>query len=67
MTFIWAMSTTEVALTVHLVKPDAVIDDAFLARIANELLERFNIQHSTVQLELGDAPFSCRQAPAEAV
>lgn len=64
---IWAMSTTEVALTVHLVKPDAVIDDAFLARIANELLERFNIQHSTVQLELGDAPFSCRQAPAEAV
>jgi cobalt-zinc-cadmium efflux system protein len=64
---IWAMSTTEIALTVHLVKPDAVIDDALLARIANELLARFEIQHTTVQFELGDAPFSCKQAPVEAV
>jgi len=64
---IWAMSTTEIALTAHLVKPDAVIDDALLARIANELLARFDIQHTTVQFELGDAPFSCRQEPADAV
>jgi len=64
---IWAMSTTEIALTVHLVKPDAVIDDALLVRIATELREQFNIAHPTVQFELGDASFVCKQAPAEAV
>ena len=51
---IWAMSTTEVALTVHLVKPDAVVDDALLARIGAELQARFGIGHATVQLELGE-------------
>ena len=52
---IWAMSTTEVALTVHLVKPDARVDDALLERIGHELAERFGIGHATVQLELGEA------------
>jgi cobalt-zinc-cadmium efflux system protein len=51
---IWAMSTTEVALTVHLVKPDAVVDDALLSQIGGELATRFGIGHATVQLELGD-------------
>jgi cobalt-zinc-cadmium efflux system protein len=51
---IWAMSTTEVALTVHLVKPDAVVDDALLSQIGSELARRFGIGHATVQLELGD-------------
>jgi cobalt-zinc-cadmium efflux system protein len=64
---IWAMSTTENALTVHLVKPDAVINDALLVQINNELRERFGIQHTTVQFELGDALHPCKQAPAEAV
>ena len=64
---IWAMSTTEIALTVHLVKPDAVIDDALLAKINNELLEQFGIQHTTVQFELGDASHPCSQAPVEVV
>lgn len=48
---IWAMSTTEVALTVHLVKPDGLIDDAFLERVEDELFHRFGIQHATLQLE----------------
>ena len=56
---IWAMSTTEVALTVHLVKPDARIDDALLERIGHDLSERFGIGHATVQLELGDAELAC--------
>jgi cobalt-zinc-cadmium efflux system protein len=64
---IWAMSTTEIALTVHLVKPDAVIDDALLVRINNELREQFGIQHTTVQFELGDTAYPCKQAPPEAV
>jgi len=64
---IWAMSTTEIALTVHLVKPDAVIDDALLARINTELGERFGIHHTTVQFEFGDASHPCGQASAEAI
>ena len=64
---IWAMSTTEVALTVHLVKTDGQLDDALLAGINHELLEQFGIQHTTIQLEAGHAGFPCRQAPAEQV
>ncbi|MBA3755327.1 MAG: cation transporter [Nitrosomonas sp.] len=64
---IWAMSTTEIALTVHLVKPDAIIDDLLLAQINNELHERFGIQHTTVQFECGDTSHPCKQAPAEVV
>jgi cobalt-zinc-cadmium efflux system protein len=64
---IWAISTTEIALTVHLVKPDAVIDDALLVQINNELRDKFKIQHSTVQFEKGDVSHPCRQAPAEVV
>jgi cobalt-zinc-cadmium efflux system protein len=58
---IWAMSTTEAALTVHLVKPDAQVDDSLLARIHAELRERFGIGHSTVQFELGDRAHPCGQ------
>jgi cobalt-zinc-cadmium efflux system protein len=56
---IWAMSTTETILTAHLVKPRAQIDDEMLARICEELHDRFGIGHSTIQLEKGDA--LCRQ------
>lgn len=64
---IWAMSTTEIALTVHLIKPDAIIDDVLLAQINHELHERFGIQHTTVQFECGDTAHPCKQAPAEVV
>jgi len=64
---IWAMSTTEIALTVHLVKPDAIIVDALLVQINNELRDKFDIQHTTVQFELGDLSHPCKQAPVEAV
>ena len=64
---IWAMSTTEIALTVHLIKPEAVIDDLLLIQINNELRERFGIQHTTVQFERGNTSHPCKQAPAEVV
>ncbi|MGN6507528.1 MAG: cation diffusion facilitator family transporter [Tepidisphaeraceae bacterium] len=64
---IWGMSTTEAALTVHLVKPDATLDDALLARIRRELHDRFAIEHTTIQFELGDDAHPCKQAPMEAV
>jgi cobalt-zinc-cadmium efflux system protein len=62
---IWAMSTTETALTAHLVKPDAEIDDALVARICDELHHRFGIGHATIQLEKGEA--LCRQEPHQTV
>ena len=50
---IWPLSTTEVALTAHLVKTDAVIDDALLSRIREDLRHRFAIAHPTIQFEAG--------------
>ncbi|MFA7594251.1 MAG: cation diffusion facilitator family transporter [Thiohalobacteraceae bacterium] len=61
---IWGMSTTEVALTVHLVKRDGRLDDAFLARVHDELHERFGIGHATLQLEAGSDDAECPATPA---
>jgi cobalt-zinc-cadmium efflux system protein len=47
---IWAMSTTQVALTAHLVMPDGV-SDAFITALQKELKEHFNIGHTTFQIE----------------
>jgi cobalt-zinc-cadmium efflux system protein len=62
---IWAMSTTESALTAHLVKPGAEIDDALLAHICDELHDRFGICHATIQLEKGET--FCRQESHQTV
>jgi cobalt-zinc-cadmium efflux system protein len=51
---IWAMSTTETALTCHLVTPAGHPGDEFLYRVAHDLQERFEIGHTTVQIELSD-------------
>ena len=51
---IWGMSTTETALTAHLVKPDHQNDDELIAQACNELHKRFGIEHSTLQLERSD-------------
>ncbi len=48
---IWAMSTTETALTVHVVRADHEGRDAFLAQMADELHDRFEIAHVTIQIE----------------
>ena len=59
---IWAMSTTETALTVHLVTPDGAIDDERLRTTADVLRTRFRIGHCTIQLEHGDDAHPCTQA-----
>lgn len=64
---IWGMSTTENALTVHLVMPEGHPGDAFLDSIADELTHRYHIGHATFQIELGDHDVMCRLAPAEVV
>ncbi len=53
---IWGMSTTETALTAHLVRPGAALDDALLAEVCAELKARFAIHHATLQIESGSAP-----------
>jgi cobalt-zinc-cadmium efflux system protein len=57
---IWALSTTETALTVHLVTPDGAPTDAFIDEVAHELEARFAIHHSTLQLERGTTRHACR-------
>jgi len=56
---VWGMSTTEAALTVHLVKPDGRLDDGLLACVADDLREKFGIAHATIQLEQA-ADHACR-------
>jgi cobalt-zinc-cadmium efflux system protein len=63
---IWAMSTTEVALTCHLVMPGGHPGDAFLHRLAEDLAHQFRIAHSTAQIEI-DPSAACALAPDEVV
>jgi cobalt-zinc-cadmium efflux system protein len=62
---VWAMSTTETALTVHIVCPGSGFNDAKLAATCAELHDRFGIAHTTIQIERGDG--ICSQAPADVV
>jgi cobalt-zinc-cadmium efflux system protein len=64
---IWAMSTTENALTAQLVTPAGYPGDSFIDAISKELREEFSIQHSTLQLRTAEADMECcLQAPAAA-
>lgn len=47
---LWALSTTEVALTAHLVMPSGVGDDAFLHTVKQQLHDRFGIKMVTLQI-----------------
>ena len=51
---IWPMSTTETALTAHLVMPGGYPGDTFLRDLAHELGHDFGIEHATVQVEVGE-------------
>jgi len=48
---IWAMSTTETALTAHLIKPDPKDDDALIEKASKGLHDQFGIDHITLQWE----------------
>jgi cobalt-zinc-cadmium efflux system protein len=56
---IWPMSTTEVALTAHLVMPAGHDGDAFLDELKHRLEHRFDIRHVTIQVERGSAASRC--------
>jgi cobalt-zinc-cadmium efflux system protein len=63
---VWGMSTTETALTAHLVKPDAYNDDALISQASQELHDRFGIEHTTIQWERGIDAYACN-GPCEDV
>jgi cobalt-zinc-cadmium efflux system protein len=48
---IWAMSTQENALSVHILMPDAPLSDELRKEISEKLNKDFNIQHITIQVE----------------
>lgn len=63
---IWGMSTTENAMTAHLVIPEGHPGDSFLHDAAKEIEHRFSIHHVTLQIELADGR-SCALAPSHVV
>lgn len=64
---IWAMSTTETALTAHLVIPTGHPGDDYLADVVHEIEHKFNIGHATLQIETGNSAVPCALAPDHVV
>jgi len=58
---IWPMSTTDTALTAHLVMSPMPEGDRFLNDVAHLLADRFSIDHATIQLERHDSDVICHQ------
>ncbi len=56
---IWGMSTTESALTVHLVMPDGYPGDEYMDGIMHMLKDKYAVHHSTLQVEQGTTNHSC--------
>jgi cobalt-zinc-cadmium efflux system protein len=64
---IWAMSTTETALTAHLVMPANSCEPTFLAEVCKALQAKFAIDHATLQIDPEEAPAPCVLASDEIV
>lgn len=60
---VWAMGTSEIALTAHLVMPEGQAGDAFLRHATEQLHDRFEIEHVTLQVV--QVPFTAGCAPTE--
>jgi len=59
---IWPMSTTDTALTAHLVMDVFPDSDYFLSDVAKALETRFSIKHPTIQMERYDSDVVCNQS-----
>lgn len=64
---IWGMSTTETALTAHLVRTDSDGDGDLLHRVVHEIRTRFNIGHTTLQFETPETANRCELRPDHVV
>lgn len=56
---VWPLSTTEIALTVHVVVDDDSLDNSFLRNLQQDLHDHFGIEHSTIQVETSMAENDC--------
>jgi cobalt-zinc-cadmium efflux system protein len=56
---IWGLSTTETALTAHLVKPESEGDDELMEEVRKHLRDRFQIKHITLQWEREAGSYQC--------
>lgn len=63
---IWPMSTTEVALTCHLVMPAGHPGDVFLVEASHHLNDEYRIKHTTIQI-VTSAVTACALASETAV
>lgn len=59
---IWPMSTTDTALTAHMVMDEIPDSDEFLGEVAHVLDSRFSIKHPTIQMERADSGVFCHQS-----
>ena len=64
---IWGMSTTETAMTAHLVIPGGHPGDAVIAELADRMDHEFGIAHATLQVETGSGAQPCALAPDHVV
>ena len=64
---VWGMSTTESALTVHLVLPEGYPGDAYMDDVTRTLAARFNIHHATLQTEQGTTRHACGLQRSDAI
>ena len=64
---IWGLSTTDTALTAHLVRNDGARDDALVRQASAEVRERFGIGHATFQVESPEMARSCDLRPEHVV
>jgi cobalt-zinc-cadmium efflux system protein len=56
---VWPLSTTEIALTVHIVVNDDLLDNNFLWKLQEHLHDYFGIEHSTIQVETSMGENDC--------
>ncbi|NBW85953.1 MAG: cation transporter, partial [Planctomycetia bacterium] len=62
---VWAASTSETSLTVHLVVPEMMTHGRVLAAAGSLLRDRFHVAHATIQIEDAAAGAACPQRPTE--
>lgn len=62
---VWAMGTTQIALTAHLLMPEGGGNDDFLEAVSHELHEQFGIEHVTLQVMHAPVGLTCKVRPRE--
>lgn len=62
---IWAMSSTETALSVHLTLSKYSLENHKLIKISSHLKSKFKIHHPTIQVELYEENFQCHLKPED--